>query len=73
MSWNKWYNPIKKKKLDMKKEGIAKKFNGKCFICNKTEHLVKDCRDLNQLRNPKKRLPKPKSPGLITSLMKFQK
>jgi hypothetical protein len=63
----------KKKKLDMKREGIAKKFNDKCFICNKTEHLAKDCRNITQLRNPKKRLLKPISPGLITSLMKFQK
>jgi hypothetical protein len=57
----------------MTKKGIAKKFNGKCFIYNKTEHIVKDCRNISQLRNPKKRLFKPKSPGLITSLMKFQK
>jgi hypothetical protein len=31
-----------KMKLVVKSKEIAKKFNGKCFICNKIENLAKD-------------------------------
>jgi hypothetical protein len=33
------------KKHVMKSKGIAKKFNDKFFICNKTMHLAKDYRN----------------------------
>jgi len=33
------------KKLVVKGKWIAKKFNDKCFICNKTKYLAKDCRN----------------------------
>ena len=38
--------PNKKKKFsgDKQKDGNPKKFNGKCFVCNKHGHRAKDCR-----------------------------
>jgi len=47
-------NKNQKKKLVVKRKGIAKKFNDKCFICNKIGHLAKDCRNKVQLGNLKK-------------------
>ena len=38
--------PSKKRKFsgDKQKEGNPKKFNGKCFVCNKQGHKAKDYR-----------------------------
>ena len=42
--------PSKKRKFsgDKQKEGNPKKFNGKCFVCNKQGHRAKDCRSKGQ-------------------------
>ena len=39
----------------MKRKGIAKKFNSKCFIYNNIRHLAKDNRNKGHQGNPKKR------------------
>jgi hypothetical protein len=39
-----FHNKNQKKKLVVKGKRIVTKFNGKCFICNKTEHPAKDCK-----------------------------
>ena len=39
--------------LIVKGKGFVKKFNGKCFICNKINHLVKDCENKAQQVNLK--------------------
>jgi len=57
----------------MKGERIAKKFNDKCFIYNKTGHLAKNYKNRGSKEIIRKGLLKPLSPRLITSLMKFQK
>lgn len=44
------------KKHVMKSKGIAKKFNDKCFICNKTMHLAKDYRNKGKQWSLKKRI-----------------
>jgi hypothetical protein len=38
----------------MKGKKIAMKFNGKCFICNKTRCLTKDYKNKGQQENHKK-------------------
>jgi uncharacterized membrane-anchored protein YjiN (DUF445 family) len=40
----------------VKGKRIAKKFNGKCFICNKIGYLVKDCKNKDKQGNPTKRI-----------------
>jgi hypothetical protein len=40
----------------MKREGIAKKFNGKFFICNKIGHQTKDYINKDRKRNSEKRI-----------------
>jgi hypothetical protein len=39
----------------MKRKGIAKKFNSKCFIYNKTGHPAKDYRNKGHQGNHEKR------------------
>ena len=60
-------------KFVVKGKIIAKKFNGKRFICRKIEHLANDCKNKGNQGNHTKRLLKLMPPRLITSLMKFQK
>jgi hypothetical protein len=45
-----------KEEVCCEKEKIVKKFNKKCFIYNKIEHLAKDCRNKDQFGNPKRRI-----------------
>jgi hypothetical protein len=40
----KFHNKDKKTKLAEKRKSITKKFNGKCFICNKTRNPTYGCR-----------------------------
>ena len=39
------------------KQGPTKKFQGKCYVCNKQGHRAKDCRSRKELGNPKKKHP----------------
>ena len=55
----KWQIPIikiKRKGLLLKRKCVANKFNEKCFICNKTRHLVNNYKNKAQQRNPKKKI-----------------
>jgi hypothetical protein len=46
----------KKKKLVVNGKRVFKKFNDKCFICNKTGHLVKYCRNKGKQENLMKKI-----------------
>lgn len=48
------HNKSNKKWLAAKGKNFAKKFSGKCFICNKVGHQAKDCRSKAQSGKPKK-------------------
>ena len=37
------------------KQGPTKKFQGKCYVCNKQRHCAKDCSSRKELGNPKKK------------------
>ena len=39
------------------KQGPTKKFQGKCYVCNKQGHRAKDCRSRKEQGNPKKKRP----------------
>ena len=39
------------------KQGPTKKFQGKCYMCNKQGHRAKDCHSRKEQGNPKKKLP----------------
>ena len=39
------------------KQGPMKKFQGKCYVCNKQGHCTKDCRSRKEQGNPKKKRP----------------
>ena len=39
------------------KQGPTKKFQGKCYVCNKQGHRVKDCHNRKDQGNPKKKRP----------------
>ena len=39
------------------KQGLTKKFQGKCYVCNKQGHRAKDCHSRKEQGNPKKKLP----------------
>ena len=39
------------------KQGPTKKFQGKCYVCNKQGHHAKDCRSRKEQGNPKKKRP----------------
>ena len=39
------------------KQGPTKKFQGKCYVCNKQGHRAKDCRSHKEQGNPKKKRP----------------
>ena len=39
------------------KQGPTKKFQGKCYVCNKQGHRAKDCRSRKKQGNPKKKPP----------------
>ena len=39
------------------KQGPTKKFQGKCYVCNKKGHRAKDCHSRKEQGNPKKKLP----------------
>ncbi|KAL3509822.1 hypothetical protein ACH5RR_029223 [Cinchona calisaya] len=45
-----------KKKLVVKRKGIAKKFKGKYYSFNKVGHRAKGCKNVPQLGNPRKSL-----------------
>lgn len=44
----KFHNKNQKSKFARKGKSIAKRFNGKCFIYNKTGHLAKGCKNIAQ-------------------------
>ena len=39
------------------KQGPTKKFQGKCYVCNKQGHRAKDCHSRKKQGNPKKKRP----------------
>ena len=39
------------------KQCPTKKFQGKCYVCNKQGHRAKDCHSRKEQRNPKKKRP----------------
>ena len=39
------------------KQGPTKKFQGKCYVCNKQGHRAKDCHSRKDQGNPTKKLP----------------
>ena len=39
------------------KQGPTKKFQGKCYVCNKQGHCAKDCHSRKEQGNPKKKRP----------------
>ena len=39
------------------KQGPTKKFQGKCYVCNKQGHCAKDCHSCKEQWNPKKKRP----------------
>ena len=39
------------------KQGPMKKFQGKCYVCNKQRHRAKDCHSRKEQGNPKKKCP----------------
>ena len=39
------------------KQGSTKKFQGKCYVCNKQGHRAKDCHSHKEQGNPKKKHP----------------
>lgn len=63
---------IKKQKACCEGKNVDK-LNGKCFICNKTWHLSKDCKNKGKQGNSIKKLLKTISLKLITLPMKFHK
>ena len=52
------HNPKKRKHNgNVPKQGLTKKFQGKCYVCNKKGHRAKDCRSRKEQGNPKKKRP----------------
>ena len=52
------HNPKKRKHNgNGPKQGPTKKFQGKCYVCNKQGHRAKDCRSRKEQGNPKKKRP----------------
>ena len=52
------HNPKKRKHNgNGPKQGPMKKFQGKCYMCNKQGHRAKDCRSRKEQGNPKKKRP----------------
>ena len=50
-------NKKKKHKGNGPKQGPTKKFQGKCYVCNKQGHHPKDCHSSTEQGNPKKKRP----------------
>ena len=50
-------NKKKKHSGNGPKQGPTKKFQGKCYVCNKQGHYAKDCRIHKEQGNPKKKRP----------------